>query len=60
MGKISGRGGAFMSAYDIVPATSDNSGHTAPLRSAQIGSLPSPTSYVRKTLYAIAKRRSKK
>ena len=34
--------------------TSYNSGHTATLRSAQIGSLRSPTSYVRETLCEIA------
>jgi len=31
-------------------ATADNRGHTATLRYAQIGSLRSPTSYVRNTL----------
>jgi len=34
--------------------TSHNNGHTATLRSAQIGSLRSPTSYVRQALSAIA------
>lgn len=37
----------------MIGETTYNSGHTATLRSAQIGSLRSPTSYVRKTLYEI-------
>jgi len=39
-----------MEGFKMTDATSDNSGHTATLRSAQIAK---PTSYVHKTLYDI-------